>query len=124
LLFSLLEEGAPSKIAFIHVITKHTLFPLLVQRPLRIVAREATGTLDGKELGIYVRNILAKIADVDDKLKFELLNFMCENQGSNVFSRNAIPVMLRDQSATSAESLRGRLEDWIHSPAAFKFCHG
>jgi hypothetical protein len=122
LLCFLLKEEGPSRTAFIRVMIKHTLFPLLIQRFLRIVAREAMGTLDGKELGLYVRNTLADIANVDDKLKPEMYLAMCENHDNNVFSRNAIPVMLREERVASAESLRGRLEDWIDGPAATRFC--
>jgi hypothetical protein len=122
LLFLLLKQKGPSRAAFIHVLVKHTLFPLLVQRFLRIMAREAMGTLDGKDLGLFVRTILAEIAFCNDKLKAKLHLAMSENHDHNVFSRNAIPAMLREESVTSVESLRDRLEEWIDGPAVHKFC--
>jgi hypothetical protein len=57
LIFLLLEENGPSKTVFIRVLSKHTLFPLLIQRLLRIVAREVMGTPDGLDLG----RLLAKL---------------------------------------------------------------
>jgi hypothetical protein len=59
------------------------------------------GTPDGKDLGSFARQILVDIAYDDNKSM--LYAAMC---GSNVFSRNAIPAMLREESVTSVESLR------------------
>jgi hypothetical protein len=119
LIHMLIEQVGPSGTAFIRVMIKHTLFPLLVQRFLRIAAREAMGTRDGKDLGLFVRNILAEIAYVDNKWVPKSYVALCE---INVFSRNAIPAMLREESVTSAASLRDRLEEWIDVPAAGIFC--
>jgi hypothetical protein len=120
LIYLLLEEAGPSRTVFINVMIKHTLFPLLVQRLLRIVAREAMGTPDGKNLGLFARKILADIAYDDDVALGSLLYAaVCDR---NVFSRNAIPAMLREESVTSAASLRDRLEEWIDVPAAGIFC--
>jgi hypothetical protein len=44
------------------------------------------GGIDGKELGRYVRNILADIADVHDKLRPELYLAMCLNNNHNICS--------------------------------------
>jgi hypothetical protein len=122
LLFMLLKQEGPSKVALIHVLVEHNMFPLLIQRFFRLLAREAMGTLDGKDLGLFVRNILAEIAYGDDKLKAELHLAMCENHDHNVFSKNAIPAMLREESVTSVESLGDRLEEWIDGPAVHTFC--
>jgi hypothetical protein len=65
---------------------------------------------------------LAEIAFCNDKLKAKLHLAMSENHDHNVFSRNAIPAMLREESVTSVESLRDRLEEWIDGPAVHKFC--
>jgi hypothetical protein len=116
LILLLLEQEGPSKTAFIRVMIKHTLFPLLVQRFLRIAAREAMGTRDGKDLGAFVRKILAEIAFVDEEPKSEFVLYIgCEY---HVFPRKAIPAMLREESITSAESLRGRLGEWMDFPVA------
>jgi hypothetical protein len=110
LIFLLLKEPEPSKRVFIRVMIKHTLFPLLVQRLLRIVAREAMRTLDGKDPGLFARKILADIAYVDFNfaeivyLDYNFYSAMCE---INLFSRNAIPAM----SITSADSIPARSLD-------------
>jgi hypothetical protein len=119
LIFLLLEEAGPSKTVFINVMVKHTLFPLLVQRLLRIVAREGMGTPDGKDLGTFARKILVDIAYDDNEFETLLYAAVCDR---NVFSRNSIPAMLREESITSAKSLRDRLEEWIDVPAAGRFC--
>jgi hypothetical protein len=119
LIYLLLKEAGPSKTVFIRVMIEHTLFPLLIQRLLHIVAREVMGTPDGKDLGSYARNILVDIAYDDNHFETLLYAAVC---GRNVFSRNAIPAMLREESITSAQSLRDRLEEWIDVAAAGRFC--
>jgi hypothetical protein len=121
LIFLHLKEDGPSKTVFIRVMIKHTLFPLLIQRLLRIVAREAMGTPDGMDLGMFARNILADIAYVDDQkaMKNLLYSAMCDR---NVYLRTAIPAMLREENVTSAEILLDRLKEWIDVPAAGRYC--
>jgi hypothetical protein len=119
LIYLLLDEAGPSKTVFIRVMIEHALFPLLVQRLVRLVAREAMETPDGKDLGPFVRKILADIAYDDDPFETFLYAAVCDR---NVFSRNAIPAMLREESVTSAEILRDRLKEWVDVAAAGRFC--
>jgi hypothetical protein len=114
-------SGLGSKAAFVHVLVKHSLFPLLIQRFFQLVARESMGTLDGKELGRYVRSILADIADVAGKLRPEFYLVMCQNNNHNVFSSSAIPHMLRVEGVTSTDNLCELLAGWIDGPAAVRF---
>jgi hypothetical protein len=122
LIFLLFDMNGPSKTVFIRVLIKHTLFPLFIQRLLRIVAREVMRTPDGLDLGSFARKILADIAyDGDDRQKSLLYSAICDG---NVYLRSAIPAMLREEGVTSAEILRKRVEEWIDVPAAGRYCDG
>lgn len=56
------------------------LFPLMIQRLFSFLARESAGTGDGKALGRYTRNILARICDFreDDEFPIALYYYLCE----------------------------------------------
>lgn len=56
------------------------LFPLMIRRLFSFLARESAGTADGKVLGKYTRNILARICDFreDGEFPAALYYYLCE----------------------------------------------
>jgi len=106
--------------ALIHYLERHKLFPLMIQRLFRIIAREVMGMPDGKVLGKLVRNILACIADFDDKMDGVVFVAICESDAS-VLSRDAVSKVLREESITSRGELLTFLEECIDRDAAQAF---
>jgi hypothetical protein len=109
-LFKMDEE--PYKEVWIHCLAQHSMFPLLLQRLIRIVAREVMGLNDGKKLGKYARNILADLANLSEH-DFDKYSLLCESDDAGCFKKAALPAMLRADGITSIESLRAQLEEWI-----------
>ena len=105
-------EEQPYKEVWIHCLAQHSMFPLFLQRLIRIVAREAMGLNDGKKLGKYVRNILADLANLSEH-DFDKYSLLYESADAGCLKRAALPAMLRADGTASIESLRAQLEEWI-----------
>jgi hypothetical protein len=96
-------------------LTQRSMFPLLLQRLIVIVAREAMGLNDGKKVGIHVRNVLADLANDNHKQHcgFDKHLLLCENEDAGCFKKAAIPAVFQTNGVTSIESLCGQLEEWM-----------
>jgi hypothetical protein len=109
-------EEEPYTDIWLYCLTQHSMFPLLLQRLIIIVAREAMGMNDGKKLGIYVRNILADLANNNYKQQngFDKHLVLCKSEDVGCFRKAAIPAMLRADGVMSViEGLCDQLEEWM-----------
>jgi hypothetical protein len=112
----LFVDAEPYKDILIRCLAQHSMFPLLLQRLILIVAREAMGLNDGKVLGRYARQILGDLANLSEH-DFGKYQRLCDSEdGAGCFQKASLPAMLRaaaDGSVTSMESLCDQLEEWM-----------
>jgi hypothetical protein len=109
-----MNQVEPYTDIWLYCLTQHSMFPLLLQRLIMIVAREAMGMNDSMKLGIYVRNILANLANNDKQQNgFEKHRLLCESEDAGCFKKAAVPAMLRADGVTSIEGLCDQLEEWM-----------
>jgi hypothetical protein len=82
------------------------LFPLMIRRLFSLLARESAGTADGKALGRYTRNILARICDFPEEETFPiaLYYYLCECE-SFEYQPEAQQLLLKDHSITRLDQV-------------------
>ena len=101
------------------------LFPLMIRRLFTILARESAGTADGKALGRYSRNILARICDFREssfiqRFPFPLYYYLCECE-SFEYKPEAQQLLMEDRSITRLDQVEEVMMCLVEPDIAFAF---
>lgn len=98
------------------------LFPLMIRRLFSLLARESAGTADGKALGRYTRNILARICDFPEEKTFPiaLYYYLCECE-SFEYGSGAQQFLLEDHSITRLDQVEKVMMSIVEPEIAMAF---
>lgn len=98
------------------------LFPLMIRRLFSFLAREAAGTGDGKALGKYTRNILARICDLrkDNEFPIALYYYLCECDSFH-YCPGAQQLLIEDHGITKLDQVEKVMMQIVDPDIAIEF---
>mmetsp|Transcript_20921 Transcript_20921/g.38374 ORF Transcript_20921/g.38374 Transcript_20921/m.38374 type:complete len:427 (-) Transcript_20921:91-1371(-) len=97
------------------------LFELMLRRLFSFLARECHGTADGKALGKYTRNILARLADLEGQMNAFLFYYLCESDDPIRINWLGQRWLLQDNGIKKYEGLASFLESIVDADVAKSF---